>query len=90
VRRTRRHDPIEIPDGVVDAHGVRLSLGAVVVIREGRFTGSVGEVSRWVGERGVEVIVPEPIPELVAVTPSSVVKLDVTPIHPIVRTPPRL
>jgi hypothetical protein len=64
-----------------------LQLGAVVRILDGRFAGSVGEVARWVGDRGIEVIVPEPIPELVAVTPSSVVKLDVTPDHPIVRAP---
>jgi hypothetical protein len=64
-----------------------LRLGAVVRILDGRFAGSVGEVARWVGDRGIEVIVPEPIPELVAITPSSVVKLDVMPDHPIVRTP---
>jgi hypothetical protein len=89
VRRTRPSDPVEIPDGVVDAHGAGLSLGAVVRIVDGRCTGSVGEVARWIDARGIEVIVPDPIPQLVAVTPNSLVKLDVAPLHPIVRTPPR-
>ncbi len=82
--------PSAVPPDVVDSAGVPLEIGAVVRLLRGPLAGSVGEVARWVEGRGVEVIVPEPIPELVAVRPGDLTVLDVVPDHPIVRAGPTL